>query len=122
MDASEPSFASADDSTPSSVRNKLAGMSFVMPPAALSNQRKSLNRVPTRFVSFRRKRPTEADLEGLDELPAEYLNMTRPPLMIDPRSKFARKWDQIIAVLLLFTAIVTPYEVAFISTQYNALF
>ena len=122
VDASEPSFASADDSTPSSVRNKLAGMSFVMPPAALSNQRKSLNRVPTRFVSFRRKRPTEADLEGLDELPAEYLNMTRPPLMIDPRSKFARKWDQIIAVLLLFTAIVTPYEVAFISTQYNALF
>lgn len=58
----------------------------------------------------------------MDEQTKAAMYMNKPPYMIDPRSKSSRQWDIIIAVLLLFTALVTPYEVAFISTQFNALF
>ena len=38
-----------------------------------------------------------------------------PKFLIDPRtSKFITRWDGITAVALIFTAICTPYEVAFI--------
>ena len=34
--------------------------------------------------------------------------------IIDPKSNFQRKWDVVMMVLLLFVAIVTPYEVGFL--------
>ena len=34
--------------------------------------------------------------------------------MIDPRTNWVKRWDMCTLVLLLFTALVTPYEVAFI--------
>ena len=33
-----------------------------------------------------------------------------------------QKWDFVIVAMLLFTAIVTPYEVAFLSTSFDGLF
>mmetsp|Transcript_29358 Transcript_29358/g.95665 ORF Transcript_29358/g.95665 Transcript_29358/m.95665 type:complete len:662 (+) Transcript_29358:116-2101(+) len=36
------------------------------------------------------------------------------PYMIDPRSWFMRQWDILALFLLSFTALVTPYEVAFL--------
>ena len=36
---------------------------------------------------------------------------------IDPRSSVMRNWDSVVALLLMFTCIVTPFEVAFIRTS-----
>eukprot|EP00854_Cymbomonas_tetramitiformis_P012485 gene12485-14751_t len=41
---------------------------------------------------------------------------------LDPKSKFFRTWDCITTLLLVFTAIVTPYEVAFMRSKIDALF
>jgi len=37
--------------------------------------------------------------------------------IIDPKSSFQRKWDVVMMILLLFVAIVTPYEVGFLDIQ-----
>lgn len=42
---------------------------------------------------------------------------TSPRGVLDPRKVFMQRWDVLIAVLLLFTAVVTPYEVAFIENN-----
>eukprot|EP00854_Cymbomonas_tetramitiformis_P020165 gene20165-24136_t len=42
--------------------------------------------------------------------------------VIDPRWPIMRKWDMVTFLLLVFTALVTPYEVAFLSTDLNAMF
>ncbi|KAJ3380283.1 hypothetical protein HDU92_006071 [Lobulomyces angularis] len=39
--------------------------------------------------------------------------------LIDPQSPFMRKWDNTTMILLLFTACVAPFEVAFIPTNYE---
>lgn len=41
---------------------------------------------------------------------------------IDPTSEFMKKWDNFIILLLLFTAVVTPFEVSFLATALNMLF
>ena len=43
--------------------------------------------------------------------------MERSPLVISPRTWYMRKWDLVTLVLLLFTAVVTPVEVAFLETS-----
>jgi hypothetical protein len=43
-------------------------------------------------------------------------------LIIDPRTSFMKFWDGFVMVLLIFTAYVTPYEVAFLETRINFLF
>ena len=47
-----------------------------------------------------------------------------PPgmLVLSPTSPFMKKWDIFMMLLLVFTAIVTPIEVAFMETSLNALF
>jgi potassium voltage-gated channel Eag-related subfamily H protein 7 len=42
--------------------------------------------------------------------------------VIDPNSPFMRKWDLVTIVALFFTATITPYEVALLTTQLNFLF
>ena len=43
--------------------------------------------------------------------------------VIDPRdNSFMARWDVLMLVLLMYTALVTPYEVAFLETQFNFLF
>lgn len=46
------------------------------------------------------------------------MHMYAPPRgVLDPRKVFMQRWDVLIAVLLLFTAVVTPFEVAFIDND-----
>ena len=41
----------------------------------------------------------------------------KPFMLIDPRySKAAQRWDILTVLALIFTAIVTPFEVAFLQT------
>eukprot|EP00949_MAST-11_sp_MAST-11-sp1_P002609 g2609.t1 len=42
--------------------------------------------------------------------------------IIDPHTPIMRKWDMYMMILLLFTATVTPYEVAFLETQLDFMF
>ena len=42
--------------------------------------------------------------------------------VISPRGWLMRKWDFVMIFLLVFTALVTPVEVAFMTTKINALF
>ena len=44
------------------------------------------------------------------------------PWIINPKCAYMRKWDVVMLVLLLFTALITPYEVAFMQTGFNFLF
>ena len=50
--------------------------------------------------------------------------MGPPPgyFYIEPSTKFMQKWDFFMLALLLFTASVTPYEVAFLQPQFDFLF
>jgi potassium voltage-gated channel Eag-related subfamily H protein 7 len=42
--------------------------------------------------------------------------------VIKPTGKWMRTWNAVIAIFLLFTAVVTPYEVSFLETKLDALF
>ena len=42
--------------------------------------------------------------------------------VIDPRGQFQSKWDLFMIALLIFTAIVTPWEVAFLEPAWNGLY
>lgn len=42
--------------------------------------------------------------------------------LFSPASPFMKRWDILMALLLLFTAVVTPFETAFLETSVNALF
>lgn len=58
--------------------------------------------------------------------PAKQAGSTHFPMnagcVINPRNKFMKKWDIVMLLLLLYTAVVTPYEVAFLATEWNFLF
>jgi hypothetical protein len=41
---------------------------------------------------------------------------------LDPKNNYMRYWDMYTIVLLVYTAIVTPYEVSFLEPSLNALF
>ena len=74
---------------------------------------------------FRSRRPAcakslgAATAETVDEEEREMLGLpvnvgTKNPLLLNPRSNFMTSWDALVGVLLLYTAIWTPYEVAFV--------
>merc|ERR1719162_2417172 len=42
--------------------------------------------------------------------------------LIDPKGNFMLNWDVVMMVLLIFTALVTPFEVAFLETKIDGLF
>lgn len=42
--------------------------------------------------------------------------------VIDPTKPRMRYWDAIITSMLLFTAIITPFEIAFLTPEFNFLF
>lgn len=43
-------------------------------------------------------------------------------LLLDPTCDYLKYWDLIILFALCYTAVVTPYEVAFLKTSFNPLF
>jgi hypothetical protein len=47
---------------------------------------------------------------------------TVPPRPLPPQNAFFRRWDIIVVLAVLFTATVTPFEVAFLKTSLNGLF
>ncbi|KAK3244020.1 hypothetical protein CYMTET_46354 [Cymbomonas tetramitiformis] len=49
-------------------------------------------------------------------------NLPQKTWLLDEKSKFLRFWDWLAIMLLVFTAIVTPYEVAFLEPKGVALF
>lgn len=66
---------------------------------------------------------TEGELEL--EQAARNMNarLRTPPWLIDPRySRCVPIWDGVVAFALLFTAIITPYEVALLPPNLDALF
>ncbi|KAK3288152.1 hypothetical protein CYMTET_4363 [Cymbomonas tetramitiformis] len=42
--------------------------------------------------------------------------------LLNPHSEFLKYWDVLAALLLLYTALITPFEVAFLESQRDALF
>ena len=46
---------------------------------------------------------------------------TKPRYLLHPESRFMRSWDIFTALALVFTALVTPYEQAFLEPQLNEL-
>ncbi|CEM39207.1 unnamed protein product [Vitrella brassicaformis CCMP3155] len=50
----------------------------------------------------------------------EYLQ--RADCVLDPMGPLMRVWDAVIVVVLIWTAVVTPYEVAFLETKWDWLF
>lgn len=42
--------------------------------------------------------------------------------VVDPRSAYIRRWEYVTISLLLWTAVVTPFEVGFLATNIDALF
>jgi len=57
----------------------------------------------------------------------EQVNLIRDALtvkdfLIDPNCKYMKVWDMIIGICLLYTAMLTPFEVAFMETQLDGWF
>ena len=50
----------------------------------------------------------------LAELTAKY---EQSPYLLDPRSRLMKRWDLIIGIALVYTATITPYEVAFLDSK-----
>ena len=82
----------------------------------IDGNRKQGHRLPSRggddrLVGAQPLRKTDVDQSQLALRSAR----STPRFMIDPRySKFSQYWDLVTMFALLFTAIVTPYEVSFL--------
>lgn len=59
--------------------------------------------------------PAEMALLGEDEAPVTSRRV--PPLIVPHYSPFKAVWDWIILLLVLYTAIVTPYVAAFLLVE-----
>ena len=45
---------------------------------------------------------------------------TEKKYLLFPKTPFMQRWDTILGVLLLYTAFITPYEVAFLATSIDS--
>lgn len=52
----------------------------------------------------------------------ENMQAKRQKCVMHPMSPYTAKWDIFVLLLLMFTAIVTPYEIAFFDVELNGLF
>ena len=69
------------------------------------------------FADERERREFEEGEKKLDSILSKY---EASPYLLDPRSRMMRRWDVLIAVALVYTATITPYEVAFLDTRSSA--
>ena len=71
-----------------------------------------------------RRRDTKFNKEEFEEELKLYQSvLSENPWVIDPNCKYMQRWDMVTFVALIFTAIVTPAEVAFVTTTWkSALF
>ena len=66
-------------------------------------------------VSPRKRRATKVDASRA-RIPAD------AKWIINPKSTFQSRWDVLMMVLLIYTAIVTPFETGFVETSMGFLF
>ena len=64
--------------------------------------------------------PEGENAEGQEQEEESKLQQRRG--VINPNSEFCKNWDLLMVALLIFTALVTPFEVAFLSPSWDALF
>ena len=69
------------------------------------------------FADDRERKAFEEGQQKLNGILAKY---DASPYLLDPRSKNMRRWDVLIAIALVYTATITPYEVAFLDTKSSA--
>lgn len=88
-------------------------------------QKKSMIDRLGRSLSFSLRAPKEKP-RGKSRIEQVYKRGTLPSdahwLILNPRDEFLKRWDIYVMILLLFTAVVTPFEVAFLETDVNFLF
>ena len=61
----------------------------------------------------------ESDKEKIDSMLAA---TQKPANVLDPFSPRMQKWDKLMFSFLIFTAIITPFEVGFCTTKYDPWF
>jgi len=69
---------------------------------------------PMTKVEPEEEKDTMESSKGIQEILAKY---DVSPWLLDPRSKRMKRWDSIIALALLYTALLTPYEIAFLDMK-----
>ena len=60
------------------------------------------------------------EIEAIVEAMAQ--RVKQPYFLLLPESKYIQRWDLVTLGALIFTAFVTPYEVALLQTKYDGLF
>jgi voltage-gated potassium channel Kch len=98
------------------------------PETPLMKAGKQVAESPTHYDRHKKTDKADVDMHQVASatkavqaaLPA--ILMERGPLVISPRVWYMRYWDIVTMVLLFYTAVVTPVEVAFIPTKINILF
>ena len=65
----------------------------------------------------------EAQVEEVEEQIRHFEKVIKVPwFLLMPDSKYMQKWDIVTMFALVFTALVTPYEVALLTTKIDGLF
>ena len=78
-----------------------------------------IRKKPDAAVETAVKKITADDVKRLNKHLAKFEG---GPLVVLPTASWMGRWDAVTSLALLFTAICTPYEVAMLPTQLNALF
>lgn len=78
-------------------------------------------RKPGKFGEFGREASENAARKAADPLSAPTSHYGRSGCYVNPSSDFVKYWDIWVVTLLVYTAFVTPYEIAFLETSINAL-
>jgi hypothetical protein len=93
----------------------------VVPGPALTANRKrsSLSRKASAPEGYENHRPS---IQLMIAEITEMLRRSEQSILIDPTSPYCQQWDIAVLLALVFTALVTPFEVAFLKSELNALF
>ena len=64
----------------------------------------------------------EAGEKGETEAEKEESKIQQRKCVINPNGEFCKSWDLLMVALLIFTAIVTPFEVGFLEPKFDGLY
>ena len=107
--------------------NKALVTSPLAEPRRLSPLPRRANDVPRNLTgkarsSMRRSDSIRDMSHDVKVQQAAHSAATAPWYLLHPESRFMRAWDILTALALIFTALITPYEQAFLEPQLNELF
>jgi potassium voltage-gated channel Eag-related subfamily H protein 7 len=77
---------------------------------------------PDSWVSSNRIRASVLFDQAFEEDGIPVIRVPVSKYLLEPNSRMLVRWHFIVGALLIFTAIVTPFEVAFLESEFNALF